>query len=600
MPMVASVSTPTDLQALSPATYTSAIVTGAGARNGTFVWSSSNLSTSVSQDTMQGIFVPPSTDATGASGAWVRQFHDEIFAAWFGAIGDDVTNDTAAWQCAVKFAAGRTLCGEQGKTYNLTAELELPEGCTLALCKSRLNFRISGSVRCVVPGNDCRVYNGTIKNFGTTPGIPGDFQCPIAIGKFTANVSVANVHVFNMTIESDWVEGNGIIITAASNNILIENIKFPNSPMFCPVLAHWGGTAAGTGHPHDVIIRNITCGNINQAGYLISLAAAYNVLVENVKGGTCYYGFHNYAGDFTNMYASADVKPLVGKSIVARNIVAMDVQNAGIWVDGQSFNPNLTSPPTVPLEMDGIIESCRFYGAGAVTQSPEPTAVWGAKLANCRDLEIRNNHFEWFQYGVVPAGPTERVYLIGNLIRSCKSNGIAVGHSTYPPVDWVIERNALQGNNRAGYTTDDGAAILVTSSYNTKILGNRIGFAGSEFSYFGIRVAASALSPVLCDNWVNKLAANGVAYSIGVLTSYDINASGSNNRAAAGIALWGGTTLFNSLAGPREGVAVQGAAPTAGSWNAGDRLYSRTPTSTVIGYVCTTGGSPGTWRSFGS
>lgn len=588
------------MAALNTAVTTAAYLKEAG-REGQFVWIGTNQSANVTLDARQGIYVPPASDPTGASGAWIRKFGAEILASWFGAVGDDVANDTAAWQGALKFAAGKTLCGEQGKTYNLTAELEMLDGCTLALRKSRMNFRVAGSVRCLVPGNSCDVFNGTIKNFGTTAGIAGDFQCPISIGKFTANVSVANVRVLNMTIESDWTEGNGIIITAASNNILVENIKFPDSPMFCPVLAHWGGTSAGTGHPYDVIIRNITCGNINPAGYLVSLAAAYNVLVENVKGGTCLYGFHNYAGDYTNMYASASVKPLVGKSVIARNIVATDVREAGIWVDGQSYNPALTTPTATPVEMDGIIEKCRFYGTGAIAQTPEPVAQWGAKIANCRDLEIRNNHFEWFQYGIVPAGPTERVYVVGNLIRACSSNGIVASFSSSSPLDWVVERNTIQGTNRNGYTTDAGAAILVGNARNAKILGNRIGFENSDFAYFGIRVTTAAISPVLQDNWVQKTAVGGAAYSIGTLTSYGINASGRNNRAAAGVTLWGGTTLLNDNGlGFREGIAVEGAAPSAGAWNVGDRLWAPVPTSTIVGYVCTAAGSPGTWRAFGT
>jgi hypothetical protein len=43
------------------------------ARGGTFIWDSSNLSMQVTNNPGQGIYVPPSSDTTGASGAWVRQ-----------------------------------------------------------------------------------------------------------------------------------------------------------------------------------------------------------------------------------------------------------------------------------------------------------------------------------------------------------------------------------------------------------------------------------------------------------------------------------------------------------------------------------------------
>lgn len=41
-------------------------------REGTFIWSSSDHSTDVTNDPQQGIYIAPSSDTTGASGAWVR------------------------------------------------------------------------------------------------------------------------------------------------------------------------------------------------------------------------------------------------------------------------------------------------------------------------------------------------------------------------------------------------------------------------------------------------------------------------------------------------------------------------------------------------
>lgn len=65
-------------------------------REGVFVWDASNLSAEVTLDTQEGIYVAPTSDATGASGAWVRQGKDIIELRWFGAVGDGTTDDTAA------------------------------------------------------------------------------------------------------------------------------------------------------------------------------------------------------------------------------------------------------------------------------------------------------------------------------------------------------------------------------------------------------------------------------------------------------------------------------------------------------------------------
>lgn len=537
-----------------------------------------------------------------ATVVWYEIAEEVLRPEMFGAIGNDIADDTAKWQTAAQLAAGKRLEGYPGKTYNLTGTISLGDGTHLDLCGARLNFRISGSVRCLVSGSGCTIENGSIKNYGTAGLTPGDYQCPICIGTFSSNVAVKNVIVRNMWIDSDWGDGNGIGVFAASHNILIENITVPDpSPMFCPVLLHWGGTSAGTGHPHDVIIRNVVAGDISASGFLVSLASAYNVLIENVKGGRCFFGFHNYAGDFTNMYAPAAVKPLIGRNIIARNILATDVRNSGIWIDGQSFNPSLTTPPATPIALSCVVENSTFYGVGGIAQAPEPAAPYAARLANCSDVELRNNKFEWFENGIVPTGPTEQVRIIGNSIRSCKFNGIFISLTPSPPVNWLVQGNACAVNNRGGVTSDFGAAIYVGASENAKIIDNRIGLAVGEFSFFGVRVGTTAVKPVIRDNYVRSLAASGVAYSIGSATSYDINATGGNNRAAPGITMWGGTTLFQTdVTGRRVGVSVESGAPSAGTWMAGDRLYRMAPTSTIIGDICTAAGTPGTWRTFGA
>lgn len=65
-------------------------------RAGWFEWDSSDLSAQVALDTEQGLYIPPTSDATGASGAWVRQYTGAVRAEWFGAVGDGSTNNDDA------------------------------------------------------------------------------------------------------------------------------------------------------------------------------------------------------------------------------------------------------------------------------------------------------------------------------------------------------------------------------------------------------------------------------------------------------------------------------------------------------------------------
>jgi hypothetical protein len=96
-----AVSTIVQLQAISaPVNGQEATLTDPN-RAGRFIFSSSNLSTQVTADPNQGIYVAPSSDTTGASGAWVRKFDTSANVKWFGAVGDGVTDDVTAINQAI-------------------------------------------------------------------------------------------------------------------------------------------------------------------------------------------------------------------------------------------------------------------------------------------------------------------------------------------------------------------------------------------------------------------------------------------------------------------------------------------------------------------
>lgn len=80
-------------------------------RQGWFSWSGANNATNVTNDPQQGLYVPPTSDTTGASGAWVRIAPaGQVYAEWFGAVGDDSTDCTAAIQAAVTYGLTLNVC----------------------------------------------------------------------------------------------------------------------------------------------------------------------------------------------------------------------------------------------------------------------------------------------------------------------------------------------------------------------------------------------------------------------------------------------------------------------------------------------------------
>lgn len=100
---VVRVANRTALAALDVAKTQAAIVYAEGGRNGTFTFVPGDHSAEVAADALEGIYVAPNSDATGASGAWVRQgafSGSGLNIEWFGAVANSVTDCTPAVQAA--------------------------------------------------------------------------------------------------------------------------------------------------------------------------------------------------------------------------------------------------------------------------------------------------------------------------------------------------------------------------------------------------------------------------------------------------------------------------------------------------------------------
>jgi hypothetical protein len=86
---------------------------------GIFTAKYGDYSAEVSADTLTGIYVAFPSDPSGTTGAWVRGFNGSAFVEWFGAKGDNISNDQPAIQAAIDFFGTSTIFTESGGTVRL-------------------------------------------------------------------------------------------------------------------------------------------------------------------------------------------------------------------------------------------------------------------------------------------------------------------------------------------------------------------------------------------------------------------------------------------------------------------------------------------------
>src|SRR5438270_6626171 len=102
----------TDRASLAAHSATTTAYLREAAREGMFAWSSSDLSALVSADTAQGLHVPPASDPTGRSGAWVRKFSGPYVSTWWGvSAANTASQNVTAFRSALATLRALSLAG---------------------------------------------------------------------------------------------------------------------------------------------------------------------------------------------------------------------------------------------------------------------------------------------------------------------------------------------------------------------------------------------------------------------------------------------------------------------------------------------------------
>lgn len=291
-------------------------------REGMFVFYSSDLSTEVAADPEEGVYVAPDSDATGVSGAWVRQF-TKLSVEYFGASASATrAANTTAIQAAINFAQLYTgylyfpalypTSGPITVSKNIVLEgvsaftsgISTNSGAAISLVPSTLisnnntwyGFRYLSIISTDAGAHYGVEYSSTGDEYLSNWEMVGCYLSGTA-GGASFDSSGSTVGIFSCTIRRNWFN-NGMVIRDGGDSITItENTINGNG---IGILVNALKTGA-----RQLVIRNNNITTLSECVYLLNVPGG--AIVESNWMETPYY-LGSYTGT-TNALCYVQASP---------------------------------------------------------------------------------------------------------------------------------------------------------------------------------------------------------------------------------------------------------------------------------------------------
>lgn len=444
--------------------------------HGVFVWRSGDQSANVTADPGEGVWVPPDSDATGASGAWERQVSGAANVLWFGAVGDGVANDSPAIQNAV----------------NAQDEVYLPPGHYR--CEGQVLLR--GGVTLIGAGKGVTriekivaTYGGVIvADSGSTTAQLSD----ITIRDMTLfddvetllfqeqqhlmslhgvdNVLVNNVEFIGFRGDGLYVgEGNDAVRTRVNTRIVISECLFDgiNNDNRQGVTIVSGEYITITGNTFQNTTRSDMPGAINLEPDTSSTSVISNITITNNR-------FFNIGGNVGVIAAVIPATAALFSNILISDNTIRDGDNASAIAISNRIT-GLT-PNSVVIANNVVAGAKRFFDLGRVLKGvtvsgnsanhSSSSLLGAAGTYEYRDVVISNNTFTCDDGastagGLVLRGKLDGVSVIGNAFSNWNDFCVSLGGDTDSDMSRiVVASNVAQGLRGAQRFMTTGAGTI--------------------------------------------------------------------------------------------------------------------------------------------
>jgi hypothetical protein len=230
--------------------------------------------------------------------------------------------------------------------------------------------------------------------------------------------------------------------------------------------------------------------------------------------------------------------------------------------------------------------------------------VRGDTSAGFRHVAIKNNMLRRCGIAVDRVSP-ETLSIAGNDVLDSLETGMYVAANSAPAFAATlmdIQNNVVKKSKGCGMLIGGDTNTVMRVIGNISINNNQIGGTGSSWTdssaYLHDANTVVFQNNVVGDN--QGVATQARVYAVETITSlyerdnHNVGTLTTINSASITAEFKG----YVNHASSRDAFGT--AAPTTGTWRQGDRVWHSAPAAAGnIGWVCTTGGTPGTWKTFG-